>query len=90
MCMQVRVDMADSPPEREEMNAILREYYELVIGRLVADGGPEMTPGAPIADFWAHLDEFLPPRAVWHWHGPTTAGCWAVALSRTLATVAAR
>ena len=39
MCMQVRVDMADSPPEREEMNAILREYYELVIGRLVADGG---------------------------------------------------
>ena len=62
MCMQVRVDMADSPPEREEMNAILREYYELVIGRLVADGGPEMTPDAPIADFWAHLDEFLPPR----------------------------
>lgn len=59
--MQIDIELSEKAPEREEMNAILREYYNLLIGRLVADGGPQMTPDGPIEDFWTHVAEFLPP-----------------------------
>ncbi|MCR9110986.1 GNAT family N-acetyltransferase [Marivita sp. XM-24bin2] len=60
--MEFDIEMAMFPPERKEMNAILQEYYEVVIARLVADGGPYMTPEGPIEDFWRHISEFLPPK----------------------------
>lgn len=57
-----RIEMPTSPPDRAEMDGILRDYYGVVIGRLVADGGPQVDPDESIADFWDHIEEFLPPR----------------------------
>ncbi|QRF68369.1 GNAT family N-acetyltransferase [Ponticoccus alexandrii] len=44
------------------MTALLAEYYADILSRLAQLGGPAIPPEAPIADFWDHIDDFLPPR----------------------------
>lgn len=83
--MTWRIEVAAAEPDRGEMDAILRDYYALALGRLRADGGPDFSIDAAIEDFWAHLDAVLPPHGrlvLARRRGGRLVGCG------TLATVA--
>jgi len=60
--MKFQIENANAAPERTEMDAILREYYDLSNGRLMADGGPAFSVKDAIQDFWDHLSDILPPN----------------------------
>ena len=49
-------------PERAEVDAILRDYYDMSNERLVADGGPAFSVKDAIQDFWDTLPNILPPK----------------------------
>lgn len=51
-------------PPKDELNGILAQYYALVVQRMGAMG-LEIDPAAPksaLAEFWAHSDDYLPPK----------------------------
>lgn len=59
--MDFRIELAQSAPEHAEMNAILRDYYDMSNIRLVEAGGPEFSVDDAIRDFWDHIRDVLPP-----------------------------
>ncbi len=48
--------------DRDELHEILHEFYFLQTTRLREDGGPDMSPDAPVNAFWEVIDNFLPPH----------------------------
>jgi len=59
--MKYLIEQAVAAPECQEMNSILREYYDVSNDRLVADGGIEFSVNGAIQDFWNHIEDILPP-----------------------------
>ncbi len=57
----IQIFQATEAPDREKMNALLMAYYTGIIADLKSIGGPDVDPLDAIADFWDHLDKFLPP-----------------------------
>jgi len=51
-----------TPPDREEFNALLREYYDLMVARIRSDGGIAGDGAQPIEDFWGEVDKYMPPE----------------------------
>ena len=61
--MNISYESCTTPPDREPMTALLKDYYELMIARVQNLGGPELNAGqAAIDEFWAEIDAFLPPN----------------------------
>ena len=58
----IQIFQATEAPDRKKMNALLMGYYTGMISNLKSVGGPDVDPAEPIADFWDHLDQFLPPN----------------------------
>lgn len=53
----------DTPPEREELNGLLAQYYGVLMTRM-AGMGLEMDRAAPesaMAEFWENIHDYLPP-----------------------------
>jgi GNAT superfamily N-acetyltransferase len=60
----IEIVRCDSLPPKHELNAILGQYYELIIHRM-RDMGFELDAAAPesaLAEFWANADDYLPPK----------------------------
>lgn len=55
------IEALTAPPDRAKMDALLRIYYTGLMDSLRPLGGPDIAPDGPIADFWDHVHEFLPP-----------------------------
>ena len=60
--MKVEYESRASAPDKEPMNALLREYYDLMISRIGEMGGATPAAGSrAIEEFWREVDQFLPP-----------------------------
>ena len=59
--MQVVFEICQVPPERAPMDALLTEYYDLMISR-IKTMGESVPPGkSAIDEFWDEIAQFLPP-----------------------------
>jgi GNAT superfamily N-acetyltransferase len=57
------ISSCSTPPDIDEMNNLLGEYYALMIARVQAMGGEAPARGTiAIDEFWDQIDEFLPPK----------------------------
>jgi GNAT superfamily N-acetyltransferase len=57
------ITSCSTPPDADQMNNLLEEYYALMIARVEGMGGEVPKDGNPaIQEFWDQIDEFLPPR----------------------------
>lgn len=59
----ITITRCDAAPQREALNPLLEQYYQLLAARL-AKMGVDLTPAAQqsaLAEFWANIGEYLPP-----------------------------
>jgi GNAT superfamily N-acetyltransferase len=60
--MSYTISSADEVTDRPALNALLVEYYGVVLKKLVRAGGPDgYTPDNVLASFWPNLHKVLPP-----------------------------
>ena len=60
----IKIVLCETLPDKEELNGILEQYYNLVVHRMQGMGFA-IDPKAPesaLAEFWAHSDDYLPPK----------------------------
>jgi len=60
----IALTSCESLPPKNELDAILGQYYDLIMLRM-NEIGLELDPAAPksaLAEFWAHADDYLPPN----------------------------
>lgn len=60
----IEIAICDRLPPKDEMNAILTQYYDLIVQRM-QEMGFEIDPAAPqsaLAEFWTHAEDYLPPN----------------------------
>ncbi len=58
------IELCETMPPKRDLNAILTQYYALIVQRM-QDMGFEIDPTAPesaLAEFWAHTADYLPPN----------------------------
>ncbi|MEP5168063.1 MAG: GNAT family N-acetyltransferase [Shimia thalassica] len=61
--MSPTITLCHEPPDKDRMNALLGEYYDLMIQRIVDMGGKDPSgDGDAIEEFWQEIDSFLPPK----------------------------
>ncbi|MFZ7091923.1 GNAT family N-acetyltransferase [Primorskyibacter sp. 2E233] len=59
----IEIVVCESLPPREGLNAVLTQYYDLIVKRM-RDMGFDIDPAAPksaMAEFWEHATDYLPP-----------------------------
>ena len=60
--MNYQVASVTEVPDRSALNALLLEFYAVMLDKFAAAGGPpDYTPQDLIASFWPNLHRFLPP-----------------------------
>ena len=59
--MQHQVISCFTPPNREEFTDLLKDYYDLMITRVRADGGTVGDRSEAIEEFWGEVDKYMPP-----------------------------
>ena len=57
-----RIETPDTPENRDELHAIIHEFYSLQAGKLFASGGPQISPDVPVNAFWEDAGNYFPPR----------------------------
>lgn len=60
---EIEIVICNRLPSKDELNAILTQYYDLIVRRM-QEMGFAMDPAAPqsaLAEFWAHAEDYLPP-----------------------------
>ncbi len=63
MC-DYEIELCETIPPRRELNAILTQYYRLIVSRM-QDMGFKIDPAAPqsaLDEFWANTNDYLPPN----------------------------
>ncbi len=60
--MTVKFAFVDHLPDPATFEALMREYYTVMGAKLVAAGGPEVSPDDLARDTLAHMDTLLPPH----------------------------
>ena len=61
---RIEIELCDRLPAEDDLNAILEQYYSLVVQRMQAMGF-EIDLAAPqsaLAEFWANSTDYLPPK----------------------------
>jgi N-acetylglutamate synthase-like GNAT family acetyltransferase len=61
---QIEIIRCTELPDRDALNPVLRQYYELVVSRLAATGVdvPADAPTSALAEFWTNAEGYLPPE----------------------------
>jgi len=59
--MEINLAFVTTLPDPKAFEALMREYYQVMIDKLVAAGGPAYSAAEFAADTMAHLDDFAPP-----------------------------
>jgi len=60
----ITIELCTTLPPKDELNAILEQYYDLIVLRM-RDMGFDIDLAAPqsaMAEFWAKSDDYLPPN----------------------------
>lgn len=60
----IEIVFCDELPPKDELNAILTQYYDVIVRRM-RDMGFAIDPSAPqsaLAEFWANVADYLPPN----------------------------
>ena len=61
---KIQIELCSRSPDRNELNGILSQYYELIVKRM-RDMGLEIDLSAPesaLAEFWENSANYLPPK----------------------------
>lgn len=78
--MNIEITLCDRLPPKAELNALLAEYYDLIVKRM-RNMGLEFDRSAPesaLREFWQNADDYLPPKgclALAHTDGGELVGC---------------
>ncbi|WP_299190778.1 GNAT family N-acetyltransferase [uncultured Litoreibacter sp.] len=59
--MSLKLEFVSELPDPAAFEALMREYYGVMIDKLVAAGGPRHDASDMARDTMAHLDDLLPP-----------------------------
>lgn len=60
--MDIRIESKSEIPERQEMDEILVEYFDVMVERLMSLGGPKPDTSLVINEFWEEAHHYLPPN----------------------------
>lgn len=60
--MKVTFEVCQVPPERVPVDALLTEFYDLMISRVISMGGSAPPVKEAVEEFWEEIDKFLPPN----------------------------
>ena len=60
--MNHRLEFVSALPDPLAFEALMREYYQIMIDKLVGAGGPRHSAVDFAADTMAHLKELMPPN----------------------------
>ena len=60
--MTHRLEFVSKLPDPADFEALMTDYYQIMIDKLVAVGGPRLSAPDLAADTMAHLDDLLPPN----------------------------
>lgn len=58
----IQITALSQAPDHDKMNALLSGYYTGLNKGMAKVGGPCFPLDDAIADFWDHLDDYLPPK----------------------------
>lgn len=60
----IRIEICEELPAKDELDGILSQYYELIVERMRAMGFDIdlAAPKSALAEFWENSDAYLPPR----------------------------
>lgn len=76
--MTYAITLVDEIPDRDAMADITRQYYSVMVPKLVALGGPNFSPDDLVADTMRDIPGFFPPSgrvALAHDEGGRLVGC---------------
>lgn len=62
--MNIDIVLCDSLPPKHALNAVLRDYYDLIVRRM-GEMGVDVDEGAPksaLDEFWQNAQNYLPPN----------------------------
>jgi GNAT superfamily N-acetyltransferase len=59
--MSPKLEFVTALPDPQAFEALMRDYYQVMIDKLVAAGGPNHSAKDLAADTMAHIDTLLPP-----------------------------
>ena len=60
--MAITLSFVSNLPDPSAFQALMREYYQVMIDKVIAIGGPAPSAEELAADTMAHLDDLLPPK----------------------------
>lgn len=75
---QAITSLASVPHNREPLETMLHDYMDLMLGKLAAIGGPEMSSKDVLSGLWDGFDAYLPPHGrvlLAHDEAGTLIGC---------------
>lgn len=61
---KIEIVLCESLPPKEALNAVLSQYYGLIVQRMRGMGFDIdlEAPRSALAEFWAHSEDYLPPK----------------------------
>ena len=59
--MKYKLEFVSELPDPDAFETLMREYYQVMIDKLTAVGGPQHSPAELAADTIAHMDDLTPP-----------------------------
>jgi len=68
--MGIKLAFVDNLPDKPAFQALLVEFFEIMLKKLTDIGGVQLSPKAIAAQSVAHMDDYLPLK------GPHIAGPW--------------
>ncbi len=60
--MTHKLEFVTHLPDPDAFEALMREYYQVMVTKLSDEGGPNYSADDLAADTMAHLDDLLPPK----------------------------
>ncbi|PTX60686.1 GNAT family N-acetyltransferase [Sulfitobacter mediterraneus] len=59
--MNILIESLTEIPDRNEMDGMLQEYFDVMVDRLTSIGGPSPDTSLVINEFWREAHHYLPP-----------------------------
>ncbi|MFY0620031.1 GNAT family N-acetyltransferase [Shimia sp.] len=59
--MTLKLEFVSALPDHGAFETLMCDYYQIMCDKLVAVGGPALSPSELAADTLAHIDDLLPP-----------------------------
>jgi GNAT superfamily N-acetyltransferase len=76
--MTITLEFVSTLPDPEAFETLMRDYYQIMLGKLLAVGGPDLSSAELAADTMAHIGDLAPPDGrilLAHAEDGTLVGC---------------